>query len=81
MNRLLWRCRRGIKEMDLLLENFVHKHYPALSDADKQVFAALLEESDPDLMNWLMGRSEPSNAAYRPLLIQIKSFHRDDHAG
>ncbi|MBF8269043.1 MAG: hypothetical protein HW386_752 [Gammaproteobacteria bacterium] len=67
--------------MDLLLENFVHKQYPALSDADKQVFAALLEESDPDLLCWLMGRSEPDNTAYRPLLAQIKSSHRDDHAG
>lgn len=81
MNRLLWHCRRGIKELDLLLESFVHQHYQALSDADKQVFEALLEESDPDLLNWLMGRSEPGNTAYRSLLAQIKLYHRDDYAG
>ena len=78
MNRLLWRCRRGLKEMDLLLESFLHQHYPALSDADKQVFANLLEESDPDLLNWVMGRSEPENTAYRPLLAQIRSQIRDN---
>ena len=76
MNRLLWRCRRGIKEMDLLLENFLHQQYPALSDADKQTFETLLDESDPDLLNWLMGRSEPDNTAYLPLLARIKSHRR-----
>ena len=80
-SRLLWRCRRGIREMDLLLERFLQIRYPGLSDEEKQLFDALLDETDPDLLAWIMGRREPDNPAYRPLLAKLKSLEADDNAG
>lgn len=80
-SRLLWRCRRGIREMDLLLETFMHRHYPSLSEHEKKLFEDFLNESDPDLLNWIMGRSEPGNGAYLPLLAKIKSPETDTNAG
>ena len=80
-SRLLWRCRRGIREMDLLLETFMHRHYPSLSEDEKKLFEAFLDESDPDLLNWIMGRNEPGNVAYLPLLAKIKSSGTDPNAG
>jgi len=83
-SRLLWRCRRGIREMDLLLERFLQQQYPLLSDNEKKLFDLLLDESDPDLMNWIMGRTVPDNTAYMPLLAMLRSLNpepRDDHAG
>ena len=74
MNQLLWRCRRGIKELDLLFESFVLNHYPALTNYDKQVFTAMLDESDPDLCDWIAGRSVPANNAYQPLLAKLKAL-------
>ena len=81
MKQLLWRCRRGIKEMDILLENFVHTHYPALSDADKQTFFTLLDEADPDLWDWIRGKTQPGNRAYEPLLAILKTLRINQHAG
>lgn len=80
-SRLLWRCRRGIREMDLLLETFMHRHYPTLTDEEKTLFETFLDESDPDLMNWIMGRSEPGNSAYLPLLAKIKAPDTESNAG
>ena len=66
--------------MDLLLEGFLHQHYPQLSDQEKQIFDSLLDETDPDLMNWIMGRTEPENPAYRPLLAKLTSMDPDKNA-
>jgi antitoxin CptB len=81
MNKLLWRCRRGSKELDLLLESFLHRHYPTLTDEDKQAFESLLDESDADLLNWIAGRSVPEKPAYRALLGKLNTLAMDDHAG
>lgn len=58
-SRLVWRCRRGIREMDIVLQGFLEQSYDALSDGDKKSFEQLLDEADLDILNWLMGKDEP----------------------
>ena len=45
-SRLLWRCRRGIREMDIVLQEFLNQSYDMLNDADKSSFSQLLNEAD-----------------------------------
>ena len=54
--RLRWRCRRGVRELDILLTRFLDDRFGALDAAGQESFAALLECQDPDVMDWLMGR-------------------------
>lgn len=57
MNRLRWLCtHRSMREMDLLLESFLEKHYSALSAEKAAVFIALAEMEDLDLWALVMGR-------------------------
>jgi len=67
-SRLLWRCRRGIKEMDLLLEQFLNHQYDQLSDQQKQTFEIFLDEADLDIYAWITGKSTPSNLDYLSLI-------------
>lgn len=71
-SRLLWRCRRGIREMDLLLQRFVERYYPDLDPEARQQFEAFLEETDMDILAWIMGRAEPGNPAYRNIIEQLR---------
>ncbi|MCZ6719648.1 MAG: succinate dehydrogenase assembly factor 2 [Gammaproteobacteria bacterium] len=71
-SRLLWRCRRGLRELDLILQKFLAQHYADLSLEDKQLFNEFLDHSDDDLLSWLMGRSQPSNTAMARLVAQIR---------
>ena len=71
-SRLLWRCRRGLRELDLILQKFLAQHYADLSLEDKQLFDEFLDHSDNDLLSWLMGRSQPSNTAMARLVAQIR---------
>lgn len=57
--RLLWRCRRGMKELDLLLESFVRHHYDAASSDQRDAFARLLDLPDPVLADYLLGHATP----------------------
>jgi antitoxin CptB len=58
--RLLWRCRRGMKELDLLLERFARERYAGASESQKRAFAALLELPDPVLADYFFGHASPA---------------------
>lgn len=49
--------RRGIKEMDLILSTFAERHLDAMSEADLDLYDALLEENDQDLYQWVTGQA------------------------
>jgi len=74
-SRLLWRCRRGIREMDLLLQQFVERYYPDLEPEAQQQFEAFLEETDMDILAWIMDRAEPGNPAYRTFIRQLQQIN------
>jgi len=75
MSRLLWRCRRGVKEMDLLLERFLERCYPELDSDEQRQFEAFLDETDPDILAWVMGRGVPDNPAYRKIVEQLRQLN------
>ena len=58
---LKWRCRRGIREMDILLQRFLEKHFDSLSSEEQKIFEQLLNESDMDIMAWIMEKATPAD--------------------
>jgi antitoxin CptB len=72
-NRLQWRCWRGIRELDLLLQRFLEHAYNRLSHEDKWMFEYLLDQNDPDLLAWLMGNSDPPQENTRRLVAEIRA--------
>jgi len=63
---LLWRCRRGMKELDVLLERYVRSRLSEASSEERQALARLLELPDPILSDYLFGHAaapEPQMAA------------------
>lgn len=58
-DRLLWLCRRGMRELDVLTEEFYLNEYVKLGEQDQAAFRELLNAQDPDLLSWLLGRSDP----------------------
>ena len=61
IGKLRWRCRRGMKELDLLTEGYLDRYYPSASAAEQQAFADLLDVQDPLLMSYMVGREVPSD--------------------
>ncbi len=57
--RLLWRCRRGMKELDVLLERFVRRELPPPGSPERERLTRLLELPDPTLAQLLLGPPRP----------------------
>jgi antitoxin CptB len=60
--RLLWRCRRGMKELDVLLERFARSYLAAAGGGERELFARFLELPDPLLAEYLLGDREQAAA-------------------
>lgn len=71
-SQLKWACRRGMLELDILLNRFLEKQYPYLSNIEQQTFIQLLSYQDPDLYHWLMGVELPEDSALAALILRIR---------
>ena len=69
--RLRWRTRRGMLELDLLLMPFFEEMYQDLSEEDQKAYAKLLEQDDPDLLDWLSRQSSPEDDDLKRLIALI----------
>nr|VFJ67466.1 MAG: antitoxin CptB [Candidatus Kentron sp. FW] len=72
---LKWRCRRGMRELDLLLERFLESQYDFLSDADRELFGRFLEEPNERIVDWLLDGVE-ADEQYAELVEQIQSWDK-----
>jgi len=66
LGRLLWMCRRGMRELDVLLERWLEQHGTAASNEELVRFEALLQWQDPELVRYLIAgeiHSDPDQAA------------------
>jgi antitoxin CptB len=59
--QLKWECRRGVLELDILLDPFLYKTYPYLSKEEKYTFVALLAYPDDVLLSWFFGDESPKS--------------------
>ncbi|NNF68079.1 MAG: hypothetical protein HKM98_11280 [Gammaproteobacteria bacterium] len=72
ISRLRWLCRRGMKELDVVMSRYLEEHYESATTTDQDIFKALLEKPDPDLYELLLGRGEQND----PELVRFLEFLR-----
>jgi len=75
-SRIRWLCRRGMKELDVLLERFMASAYDELNAEERQAFAALLEREDPDLYALLVQQMQPADALQARIIAHIGACAR-----
>ena len=70
--RLQWQCRRGMLELDLMLQNFVEKRYADLPIKTKKAFHQLLQCQDQFLLDYLMGQDTPNDKDVADVAKQVR---------
>ena len=68
-----WQCRRGMLELDLLLNNFVDKKIAVLSQQQRAAFELLLSYPDQTLLDLLLGNAVSSDPAISTMVQQIQN--------
>jgi antitoxin CptB len=76
INRMRWASRRGMLELDLVLEPFVSQRYAQLDERDRERFHQLVLCEDQELFAWFMGREQPDNEELAGIVRQILDFAR-----
>jgi len=71
--RITWACRRGMLELDLMLEGFMERGYDALPEAERPVFERLLKTGDQQLLAWLMGHEQTDEKEFIHVIEAIRT--------
>ena len=76
--RLAWRCRRGLLELDIVLQRFVAQQFTDLSDAELTALDALLELPDNDFWDLLANENASmTDLDTKKLILKIQSMHQE----
>ena len=71
---LLWRCRRGMKELDVLLERYAAAALPQADHLERCLLAKLLERPDPELAAYFLGGEAPLEPDMAALVRRITAL-------
>jgi len=71
-DRIRWRCRRGLLELDLVLQRFLERRFERLDPNDRRLFDELLDAPDNDLLDMALGRAEPA-PRYRAVVEMLRA--------
>lgn len=70
--KLRWRCRRGLLELDVLLQRFLDRRYGELMPPEREAFEQLLALPDPELLGYLRGDELPTQPSLKELVRKIR---------
>ena len=73
LQRVRWRARRGLLELDIVLGRFIEAQYAQLDETGRQVFEALLDMPDNPLWDMIAGRLETAAVEQQALLEKIRA--------
>ena len=72
--QLVWRCRRGVRELDVLLTRYLDLKYPQLDAQQCEAFERFLEQQDPVIMDWLFGKSSTDDVQLQKIVQQLQEI-------
>jgi antitoxin CptB len=75
--KLRWRCRRGIKELDVLLTRYMDERFRNAPAAERAAFANLLEGQDNTIYAYCFGQQDPPTAELSALVGRITAAAAD----
>lgn len=71
-SRLRWRCRRGMLELDLILNQFLDRGYDALDAGQKALLDRVLDYPDQLLFDLFLGHMVSSDKEVAALVSHIR---------
>jgi antitoxin CptB len=74
LQRVRWRCRRGLLELDIIFVRFIEAHYLQLSVEERQTFEELLDLPDNPLWDMVSGRIDAGSAVQAALVLKINAL-------
>ena len=75
INKTKWKCRRGLRELDLLFRKFSNNHLESLSKQDLDMFNSILDIEDQPIYDFIFKGVSLGNQSQEDFILQrIKKF-------
>ena len=74
-SKLKWRCRRGVKELDVVLTRFLETRYDDSSAEMHAAFDKLLDLQDPDILKYLLNQEQPEDKDIAGIIEELATLH------
>jgi antitoxin CptB len=73
LKMLEYRCRRGMKELDLILLRYLRERLDPDASDERELFAEFLELPDPQIARYLIAGDEPTDPRQAALCRALRS--------
>ncbi|MBJ40844.1 MAG: hypothetical protein CMD84_01000 [Gammaproteobacteria bacterium] len=60
-SKLKWKCRKGVRELDILLSKYIETSYDLLSSKEKDIFIEFIEKDTYEILDILMNKKNVNN--------------------
>lgn len=74
LSRLRWVCRRGMRELDVVLREYLDNYYLDSTLQEQQTFKELLDLEDPILFSILMNYSNAENSEQKKIIQKLQNL-------
>lgn len=74
LRRLRWRCRRGMRELDQLMERYLDRCWIEAPADERGVFLRLLDSEDDKLWRWFLGYDTPPDGELAQMVDRIRTL-------
>jgi len=71
LERVRWRCRRGMLELDIVLNRFIEQHYASLNKAQQAALDRLLDMPDPTLWDMITNTGSAPLPSERCVVLEL----------
>ena len=73
-SQVKWKCRKGLRELDILLSKYFEEKYPYLTDEEKLVFLEFIELDTYAILDMLTNKAT-DDVRYKNILLALKSLN------
>lgn len=74
LKKLHWKCRRGMKEMDILFEHYLYEYYEKADEQHQQAFEQMCDMQDPIIADYLFERATPDSTHVGNIIDIMRTY-------
>jgi len=74
ISRVIWKCRKGIREIDILLSRYTEKVYPTLDKKQQDMYVEFIDLDTYEILDMLVN-NKPFDKKYQKIVEALKSFN------
>ena len=74
ISKVIWKCRKGIREIDILLSKYTEKVYPTLNSEQQDIYVEFIDLDTYEILDMLVN-NKPCDKRFQKIVEALTSFN------